>query len=259
MNYLVATGAMCLSRATIFFKSATWIKRMAAMTHSVMPIPHNKKSKYSYLYRLADLAGKDGLETYLSATIDSFDGYEQYLLSGEEILQPIRRDFDNINKLPLTGLQKIMNLDFDNILAGDLLVKMDIATMAHSLEGRSPLLCKGLLEYIPGLPDQLKIRNNQTKYLLRQLAEKYLPATLIHQPKRGFEIPLKKWIDQQLSEIITSYILSPNSFSRNFVTKDFAEKLWQRKIPVGDEKRAKMIWTLFVLDVWHKKCYLQHG
>ena len=152
-----------------------------------------------------------------------------------------------------------MNLDFDNILAGDLLVKMDIATMAHSLEGRSPLLCKGLLEYIPGLPDQLKIRNNQTKYLLRQLAEKYLPATLIHQPKRGFEIPLKKWIDQQLSEIITSYILSPNSFSRNFVTEDFAEKLWQRKIPVGDEKRAKMIWTLFVLDVWHKKCYLQHG
>src|SRR5688572_22223412 len=114
-----------------FFKSATWIKRMAAMSHRVMPIPNNKKSKYSYLYRLADLAGKDGLETYLSATIDSFDGYEQYLLSGEEILQPIRKDFDSINKLPLTGLQKIMNLDFDNILAGDLLVKMDIATMAH--------------------------------------------------------------------------------------------------------------------------------
>ena len=64
----------------------------------------------------------------------------------------------SISKANLTGLQKIMNLDFDNILAGNLLVKMDIATMAHSLEGRSPLLSKELLEYVPGLQDSLKIK-----------------------------------------------------------------------------------------------------
>ena len=53
-----------------------------------------------------------------------------------------------------------MNLDFDNILAGNLLVKMDIATMAHSLEGRSPLLSKELLEYAPSIPDKYKINGS---------------------------------------------------------------------------------------------------
>ncbi len=152
-----------------------------------------------------------------------------------------------------------MNLDFDNILAGDLLVKMDIATMAHSLEGRSPLLSKALLEYIPGLPDNYKIRGGQTKYLLRKLAEKYLPKELIHQPKRGFEIPLKKWLDNELRDLIASYLLPKDAYCRQFVTPSFIDNLWERKIKTGDEKRAKMIWTLFALEVWYKKCYLKHA
>ncbi len=151
----------------------------------------------------------------------------------------------------------MMNLDFDNILPGDLLVKMDIATMAHSLEGRSPLLCKDLLEYVPSLPDNYKIKGSQTKYILRKLAEKYLPAELINQPKRGFEIPLKKWIDNELKDMIASYILSPNAYCKNFVQPGFIENLWNRKIKTGDEKRAKMLWTLFALEVWYKKCYFR--
>jgi asparagine synthase (glutamine-hydrolysing) len=226
------------------------------MGHAIMPVPHNKKSKYNYIYRLADLARKNGLDTYLSATIDSFEGFDEYLIAAPDILEHVQKDFDGIKGSSLTGLQKIMNLDFDNILAGDLLVKMDIATMAHSLEGRSPLLCKEILEYVPSLPDKYKLTGNQTKYLLRKLAEKYLPAKLIHQPKRGFEIPLKKWIDGELKDLIADYILSPNAYCRNFVTASFPELLWERKINAGDEKRAKMIWTLFTLEVWYKKCYL---
>src|SRR5436190_19615080 len=167
------------------------------------------------------------------------------------MLQRVEKDFNCINHSSLTGLQKIMNLDFDNILAGDLLVKMDIATMAHSLEGRSPLLSKELLEYIPSLPDKYKIKGKQTKYLLRKLAEKYLPVELISQPKRGFEIPLKKWMDNQLKELIASYVLDVNAYSHNFVSSSFINDLWNRKINTGDEKRAKMLWTLFALEVWY--------
>src|SRR5262249_46299903 len=154
---------------------------------SLMPQPHNKKNRYNFFFRLADLARKDNLNVYLSSTTDVFEGYEKYLEGDEDHLLQVKNDFDEMNRSHLSGLQKIMNLDFDNILAGVLLVKMDIATMANSLEGRSPLLCKELLEYVPCINDAYKIKGVQTKYILRKLAEKYLPGELINQPKRGFE------------------------------------------------------------------------
>ncbi|HEX2845635.1 MAG TPA: asparagine synthase (glutamine-hydrolyzing) [Chitinophagaceae bacterium] len=239
-----------------FFDPGVLVKTAARIAHSVLPVPHQKKSKYNYIYRLADFARKNGLDAYLSATVDSFENYESFLIADDRILDKVRNDFDLVSRSALTGLQKIMNLDFDNILTGDLLVKMDIATMAHSLEGRSPLLAKELMEYIPSLPDNFKIKGNQTKYLLRKLAEKYLPAELIHQQKRGFEVPLKKWIDGELKDLIADYIISPGAYCRNFVKPGFIDQLWQRKINCGDEKRAKMLWTLFALEVWYRKSYL---
>ena len=238
-----------------FFKAGRFTKAMASMLHAVMPASDNKKSKYNYMYRLADLARKNKIGVYLSSTIDSFEGYEKYLIGNDSYLEAVKNDFEEMNRSGLSGLQKIMNLDFDNILAGNLLVKMDIATMAHSLEGRSPLLCKGLLEYVPSISDSYKIKGTRTKYILRKLAEKYLPAELINQPKRGFEIPLKKWIDGGLKDLIAAYLFSGDVYYSNFVDKSFAKKLWDRKIKTGDEKRAKMLWTLFALEVWYTKVY----
>lgn len=238
-----------------FFNAGYFIRGVAAITHAVLPAPNSKKSKYNFLYRLTDLARKSGLATYLSSTIDIFEDYEKYLRTNNDFLCDVQTDFNSVNKSSLTGLQKIMNLDFDNILAGNLLVKMDIATMAHSLEGRSPLLCRELLEYVPSIPDGYKITGKQTKYILRRLAEKYLPSELIHQPKRGFEIPLKKWVDGQLQSMIRDYIMATGAYCLNFADASFLDKLWNRKMKIGDEKRAKMIWTLFALEVWHKKVY----
>ncbi len=240
-----------------FFRKSFFVKNAAKALHAFMPISHNKKSKYNYIYRLADFAKKGGIHTYFSSCLDVFEGFEKNLIGGDEVLSSIKDDFERITQSNLTGLQKILNLDFDHILASNLLVKMDIATMAHSLEGRSPLLAKDILEYVPSLPDKFKVNGGQTKDILRKLAEKYLPAELINQPKRGFEIPLKKWIDGELNELIASYILSPNAYSANFVKPGFVQQLWDRKIKTGDEKRAKMLWTLFTLDVWYQKCYLK--
>lgn len=238
-----------------FFQGNPFMKGAASLVHAVMPASNNKKSKYNYFYRLSDLARKSGLEVYLASTIDSFEGYEKNLLNSPGYLDPIRADFTNMNKSGLSGLQKIMNLDFDNILAGNLLVKMDIATMAHSLEGRSPLLCRDILEYVPRISDSFKVKGKQTKHLLRTLSKKYLPPELINQPKRGFEIPLKKWVDDQLRPMIGDYLFSSNAYSAHFVEPAFIRDLWDKKVKCGDEKRAKMLWTLFALEVWSQKVY----
>ncbi|MEO6838842.1 MAG: asparagine synthase (glutamine-hydrolyzing) [Ginsengibacter sp.] len=239
-----------------FFKKNLLVKKGASFFKKTLPASNNKKSFYNYLYRLASLASNSDLEIYLSAGVDIFENFQQYIIDpGFDYLQPIKEDFDNIANSNLSGLKKIMNLDFDTNLFSDLLIKMDIATMANSQEGRSPFLSKELLEYIPSLPDNYKIRGKTTKYALRQLAIKYLPGALINQPKRGFEIPLKKWIDNELKEIVFDYLSSDNSFYSNFVQPNFVKDILNKKIKIADEKRAKILWTLLSLEVWYKKVY----
>ncbi|MFM2360022.1 MAG: hypothetical protein RLY16_2015, partial [Bacteroidota bacterium] len=242
-----------------FFASGGMLKSMAGLLHKILPAPHNKKSSYNYIYRLAALASKKHLEVYLSAGVDIFEDFEQHLLVpiGVDALACMRTDFETISNSPISGLKKLMNMDFNTTLFTDLLVKMDIATMAHSLEGRSPFLGKDLLEYAPGLNDQFKINGKTTKHLLRELAKQYLPETLINQPKRGFEIPLKKWVEGELNEMITDYLLNPNALHRQFVQPQFIQGLIGQTLPIPAEKRAKMLWTLFSLECWYQKVYLQ--
>jgi len=240
-----------------FFNQKKWLRSGAAVLKKVLPPANNKKSKYNYLYRLASLASKAELEIYLSAGVDIFEDYENHIINpGYDYLQDTKDDFKRIAGSNLSGLKKIMNMDFDTNLFSDLLVKMDIATMANSLEGRSPFMSKELLEYAPSMPDEYKIKGGTTKYLLRTLAQRYLPAELINQPKRGFEIPLKKWVDDELKDIVAAYLLSSNALHQRFIAPGFIKKVLQKEIKIPDEKRAKILWTVLCMEIWYKKVYL---
>lgn len=240
-----------------FFKKNQFVKYTASVIKKILPLPEQKKSAYNYLYRLASLASKSSLDIYLSAGVDILEDHENEIIDpGFDYMEPIRRDFDKIAGSNLSGLQKLMNMDFDTNLFSDLLVKMDIATMAHSLEGRSPFLCKELLEYAPGMNDKHKINGAVTKYLLRTLAKKYLPEQLINQPKRGFEIPLKKWVDHELKTIMHDYIASPKALNKDFVNRKFVNSLLENKAAVAPEKRVKILWMLFCMEVWYRKVYV---
>ncbi|MDB5203130.1 MAG: hypothetical protein JWQ27_2539 [Ferruginibacter sp.] len=241
-----------------FFKQNPLVKIPAALLQRFLPPGHEKKSSYNYLYRLAGLASKSGVESYLTASVDIMEGYESFLLPGtSNDMKQLEQDFEQINNSSLSGLRKIMNMDFDTNLFSDLLVKMDIASMANSLEGRSPFLSKELLEYAPSLPDNFKIRGGSTKYLLRQLAKKYLPPILIEQPKRGFEVPLKNWIEHELKDMVHDYVGVSGNFSCQFIDQTFIQQLLEKKVRISDEKRAKILWMIFCMEVWHKKSYKQ--
>jgi len=238
-----------------FFSKGKFSTGFASVMRRIIPFSHNKQSKLNYLYRLADLASQKEENIYFSSTTDIFSSFYHQLLPGTvDPVKSLRDELSILNTQRLTGLQKIMMMDFNSILPDILLPKMDIATMASSLEGRSPFLSKELLEFAPGLPDRFKIKGTTTKYLLRKLAVKYLPAELIQQPKRGFEVPLKQWVDNQLKEIIFSYLDSAGSYADNFVNKKFIRDLLEKKVKVSGEKRAKMLYTLFALNVWYAKC-----
>ena len=240
-----------------FFSKHSLVTAAAGAFSSVLPQPSDKKASYNFLFRLVELASKSGLDIYFSAGLDILEGYEKHLIQKDPPdLELIRHDFSSIINTRMSGLKKIMNMDFDTNLFSDLLVKMDIATMANSLEGRSPFLSKGLLNYIPTLSDNLKINGTTTKFLLRNLAKKYLPSELIHQPKRGFEIPLKQWVNGELREVISDYLMSPSALHHAFIDKKFTTSLLESRERVPAEKRAKILWMLFCMEVWYKKVYL---
>jgi asparagine synthase (glutamine-hydrolysing) len=237
-----------------FFNTSGFTRGTASFFKRIIPVAHEKQSMMNYIYRLFDLASKKGLSSYISSTTDIFEGYEKRLInSGSNCLESLEERFEQINQSFLSGLQKIMCMDFNTILPDVLLVKMDIATMAHSLEGRSPFLSKEILEYAPGLNDDFKVKGKTTKFLLRQLAKKYLPGELINQPKRGFEVPLKKWMDSELKEMVFDSLNTTGSYANQFIDFNFVKELLNRKINVSDEKRAKMLFCLLALNIWNKR------
>lgn len=235
-----------------FLSTGNLQKELMKMVNSILPHSNNKRSKYNFVKRLFTLGSQNGLEQYQSATFDVFTGYEDVFLKNQNNNKIIQNKFQEIINNSNSDMKAIMHTDFSFLLFSDLLVKMDIATMANSLEGRSPFLCKELLEFVPQLPNYYLIKGNYTKRILRDLGKKYLPFELIRQPKRGFEIPLKSWVENELHDKIWDNIGSTNSYVKNFIKADSFNILKKKNGNLPAEKRAKMIWSLFALETWYK-------
>jgi asparagine synthase (glutamine-hydrolysing) len=216
---------------------------------NVLPKPNVKQSNFNYIYRLIRLSNKRGLDFYNSATNDIFEDVHSF--DSNETFKLIEDFIKELDRENISELSKMLVMDFNLILPSDLLKKMDIATMANSLEGRSPFLGKSMLELAPTLNDKFKVKGLNTKVILRQLGIKYLPRELLNQPKRGFEVPLKKWVDGELRDNILDS-LNADCYSKVFFPKNFIQQLIDKKINTTDEKRAKMLWTLYCLEVWKK-------
>lgn len=225
-----------------------WIKqaRRLSFLTKILPSPHTKQSLYNYAYRLLRMSHKTGLDFYLSSRGDVFE--DAYRFKSNSFIEEMENFIEGVE---LSGLDRELYLDFEILLFSDLLVKMDIATMAHSLEGRSPFLSTSMLETAPLIKDSYKINGKTTKYLLRELAKKYLPSAIITQPKRGFEVPLKKWVDGELKEPIFD-ALSKQSEASRFISQSFITKLLEKRVTISDEKRAKMLWNIYSLEVWRR-------
>ena len=108
-----------------------------------------------------------------------------------------------------------------------------------------------MLEWAPKLPDHEKIKGLKTKYILRELAKKYSLNQIYNQPKRGFEVPLKDWVEKDLKNNIFDR-LGNNSYAESFVSRKFIDNLTiMNDRAFSREKRAKILWNLYSLEVWH--------
>ncbi len=155
--------------------------------------------------------------------------------------------------VPCSGEDSLLSVqlnDIHNYLAEDILKKVDLASMLVSLEARVPYLDYRLVPLVLSLPDKYKIRFMTTKWLLKKIADKYLPRQITHRTKRGFTVPVSKWI--RSSDLIKEFITGQRYYQGGPVNFERAQQLFNEHI---NRKRdnARELWLIFVFNYWQSR------
>ncbi len=146
-------------------------------------------------------------------------------------------------------LEAMMWRDSVDYLPGDILCKVDRAAMAHGLETRVPLLDPTVAAFAWRAPASMKIRDGQTKWLLRQVLNRYVPSTLIDRPKMGFSVPLHDWLCGDLRDWAMD-LIDPAVIRRQGVLDPKAVASVWRAFLAGDSGRSHCIWTILMFQAW---------
>ena len=165
--------------------------------------------------------------------------------------QQALRDCDA--RLPLN---KVLHLDMKLYLEGDILYKVDRASMANSLEVRVPFLNRKIVDFICRLPLNLKLHGLTSKYLLKKSMVNYLPGEVINRPKKGFNMPVAQWINGQLREMVWD-TLSPDMLKKhNLFNANYVQSLLEDHASHRADNR-KLLWTLLMFQLWYDKYMVQ--
>jgi asparagine synthase (glutamine-hydrolysing) len=148
----------------------------------------------------------------------------------------------------LSALNHMIRSDFSAYLPGDLLVKVDIATMANSLELRSPLLDVNVVEWGVSLPRKYKIRGFETKHILKDVARSLVPAELIDRPKMGFGIPRAEWLRIGMKEMVIDTLTDTTAIQRSWFNQLEVKKVIA--IHMAGEDKDNLLWPMLMLELW---------
>ncbi|MCK4648259.1 asparagine synthase (glutamine-hydrolyzing), partial [bacterium] len=148
-------------------------------------------------------------------------------------------------------LDQTLFVDLMTYLPENILVKMDIATMAHSLEARSPFLDHKLMEFNATIPSNLKLRGLTSKYILKKALKELLPTKILKRGKMGFGVPIGKWFRKELKDYLREILLDKRSLSREYFKRKRIEELLAEHVS-GKIDHGYRLWALLNLELWHR-------
>ena len=197
------------------------------------------------LQKLSELINTNSLfELYLSL-ISSWQSPENIILNSNSI--ETNYPFKN---LKLNDYHhELMYMDSINYLPNDILVKLDRAAMASSLETRLPFLDHRLIEFSWRIPLGMKLRNKKSKWLLRQVLKRYLPENLIDRPKAGFSVPIAGWLRGPLKSWAENLMDDKLIESQGYFSVIPIKKKWQEHLS-GKQDWSQQLWTILIFQSW---------
>jgi len=153
---------------------------------------------------------------------------------------------------PDDDMDRLLRADLLSYLPEDVLVKVDRATMANSLEARAPLLDHKVVEFAARLPRERKFDGRTTKVLLRHVALGLLPSELVDRPKQGFAAPVVDWFRGDLAGVFRDMVLAPDAMIRDLVDLGVATRLLDEHT-AGHDDHSQRLWVLLMLENWARR------
>jgi asparagine synthase (glutamine-hydrolysing) len=193
--------------------------------------------------------------------VSHFDLQQQAVLFSSAFLKqvrgidPERLVLDVYQQTDATHLlDATLDVDVRTYLPDDLLVKVDITSMANSLEVRAPFLDHPLMEMAASLPPSLKIQGLEKKYLLKRAMADLLPVEILNRPKQGFIVPIDHWFRHDLQEMAYDTLLDPRSLGRGYFRPEVVRRLLDEHVR-GVQNFHRQLWNLLMLELWHR-CFI---
>ena len=148
----------------------------------------------------------------------------------------------------LSKFDQLVRSDLSYYLPGDILTKVDRATMANSLELRSPMLDVNVVEWGISLQSKYKIKGFETKHILKDVARSLVPASLINRPKMGFSIPRADWLRTGMKEMVLETLTDVTAIQRGWFNSSEVKKVIDTHM--AGEDRDNLLWPLLMLELW---------
>jgi asparagine synthase (glutamine-hydrolysing) len=221
----------------------SWVEAVLSMIHSGTPIQSIERK----VHKLADLIAGDNLE-------EIYDGLISYQRQPEELLQKAFRLDEGVwdsvwSNSGSPFLEKAMMFDIMQYLPGDNLAKVDRTSMSVGLETRLPLLSQDTVSFSRRIPVHMKVRNHQSKWILRQVLNRYVPRELFDRPKMGFSVPIREWIRGPLRSWAESHLSQDRIESQGIFNPTAVCRLLEDH-QSGRRDNANVLWALIMFQSW---------
>jgi asparagine synthase (glutamine-hydrolysing) len=235
-----------------------WLRRHGPRVGRLIGEGRSPRGTRARAGRLAHAVAKDPAQLY-AMWMSAFDNERRARLLEPEFMAGVGRPVGAEaivdawrSASASASVDQMLATDIETYLPADLLVKMDIATMAHSVEARSPFLDHHVMEFAASLPAALKLRGSDGKRILKTALRGTVPDEILERPKMGFGVPLARWFREELREIPSDVLLDDHARSRGYLRGSEVEKII-RQHRAGDADHSLRLWVLLQLEMWHRE------
>lgn len=248
-----------MKAAEIYQRLPVLLKILASRLAGCLPDSINPKNRLRNFKRFTQAVSLNPAERYLRWLGIFENKFKRDLLYSDNFKQCVNsanslgyltryfNEFTGLNIIDLVSL-----VDVNTTLPNDYLVKVDIAAMANSLEGRSPFLDHKFMEFVVSLPVEFRMKGLSKKYILKKAISSLVPKANIYRRKMGFGVPVGEWLRSNLKNLMFDILLSEKAFKRGYFKPQTIKDMV--RLHVSRRKNYSLqLWSLLMLELWHRR------